>query len=311
MRPEGNFSVKFDRLASAVLRFAHEIDYSALWKRAALLAILLTALSILLENHPVLLGVLAVAAGILVWASLAIPAIFTAKSGAWARALYILRGNWVTSALLRSFGEQKAEARGRSRVRPTLWTMNSSLDSVSSVAQRFAALPLRVLALLDYFGLKFEYRGLVKQAAAHNAWFVHREGETLGPEPIEAILQRLAAGESNLAIIHASALAEPDPEWQILSHQCWRDDLPTAVVWVVSFWMLAVLLGWLFIGLIQPLSLRIYCEVVYFLALVVAGFRFALAPPISPNQAQPPSASDLHRAMRELQAAIQVSRYSR
>jgi hypothetical protein len=156
--------------------------------------------------------------------------------------------------------------------------MNSSLDSVSSAAQRFAALPLRLLALLDYLGLKSRYRSLVKQSAAHNAWFVHREGETLGPEPIEAILQRLAAGESNLAIIHASALAEPEPEWQILTHQCWRDDLPTAVVWVVGFWMLAVLLGWMLIGLIQPLSLRVYCEVVYFLALGVAGFRFALAP---------------------------------
>src|SRR4029453_16290177 len=100
--------------------------------------------------------------------------------------------------------------------------MNSLLDSVSSAAQRFAAIPLRLLALLDYLGLKFEYRSLVKQSAAHNAWFVHREGETLGPETIEAILQRLAAGESNLAIIHASSLAEPDPEWQILSHHCWR-----------------------------------------------------------------------------------------
>jgi hypothetical protein len=156
--------------------------------------------------------------------------------------------------------------------------MNSLLDSVSSAAQRFAAIPLRLLALLDYLGLKFEYRSLVKQSAAHNAWFVHREGETFGPETIEAILQRLAAGESNLAIIHASSLAEPDPEWQILSHHCWRDDLPTAVVWVICFWMLAVLLGWMLIGLIQPLSLRVYCEVVYFLALMVAGFRFALAP---------------------------------
>ena len=156
--------------------------------------------------------------------------------------------------------------------------MNSLLDSVSSAAQRFAALPLRLLALLDYWGLKFEYRSLVKQSAAHNAWFVHREGETLGPETIEAVLQRLATGESSLAIIHASALAEPEPEWQMLSHQCWRDDLPTAVVWVVCFWMLAVLLGWMLIGLIQPLSLRLYCEVLYFLALVIAGFRFALAP---------------------------------
>jgi hypothetical protein len=156
--------------------------------------------------------------------------------------------------------------------------MNSSFDSVASAAQRFAALPLRVLALLDYLGLKFEYRRLVKESAAHNAWFVHREGEMVGPEKIEAILQRLAAGESNLAIIHASALAEPDSQWQILSHRCWRDDLPTAVVWVVCFWMLAVLLGWMLIGLIQPLSLRVYCEVAYFLALAVAGFRFALAP---------------------------------
>ncbi|HZJ15870.1 MAG TPA: hypothetical protein VFD27_12525 [Chthoniobacteraceae bacterium] len=156
--------------------------------------------------------------------------------------------------------------------------MNSSLDSVSEVAQRFAALPLRLLALLDYLGLKREYRTLVKQSAGHNAWFVHREGETLGPETIEAILERLAAGESSLAIVHASALAEPDPQWQILNHQSWRDDLPTAVVWVVCFWMLAVLLGWMLIGLIQPLSLRVYCEVVYFLALGIAGLRFALAP---------------------------------
>ena len=156
--------------------------------------------------------------------------------------------------------------------------MNSLLDSVSPVAQRFAAIPLRLLSLLDYVGLKFEHRSLVKQSAAHNAWFFHREGEMHGPETIEAILQRLATGESNLAIIHASCLAEPDPQWQVLSHQCWRDDRPTAVVWVICFWMLAVLLGWMLIGLIQPLSLRVYCEVFYFLALGVAGLRFALVP---------------------------------
>jgi hypothetical protein len=165
--------------------------------------------------------------------------------------------------------------------------MNSSFDSVSSAAQRFAALPLRLLALLDYLGLKFEYRSLVKQSAAHNAWFIHHEGETLGPETIEAILRRLAAGEANLVIIHASSLAEREPQWQILSHHCWRDDFPTAAVWVICFWMLAVLLGWMLIGLIQPLSLRVYCEVVYFLALVVAGFRFAFAPRRHPSLVKP------------------------
>jgi len=156
--------------------------------------------------------------------------------------------------------------------------MNSSFDSASSAAQRCAALPLRLLALLDYLGLKLEYRNLVKQSAAQNAWFVHREGELLGPETIEALLQRLVAGESSLTIIHAASLGETDPEWRILSHHCWREDRPTAVVWVVCFWMLVVLLGWMLIGLIQPLSLRVYCEVVYFLALVVGGARFALAP---------------------------------
>jgi hypothetical protein len=156
--------------------------------------------------------------------------------------------------------------------------MNSSFDSVTSAGQRFAAWPLRLLVLLDYLALKFEYRNLVKQSAAHNAWFLHHDGEMIGPETIEAILQRLAAGESSLAIIHAASIGEADPKWQILYHQCWRDDRPTAVVWVVCFWTLAVLLGWTLIGLIWPLSLRLYCEVAYFIAVVVAGIRFALPP---------------------------------
>jgi hypothetical protein len=156
--------------------------------------------------------------------------------------------------------------------------MNSSLESISLAAQRLAVLPLRLLALLDYLGLKFEYRSLLKQSATHNAWFVHRDGQMHGPERIEVLLQRLASGEMNLAIIHASSLGEADPKWQILSHHCWRDDRPTAAVWVVCFWMLAVLLGWVLIGLIQPLSLRVYCEVAYFLALIVMGVRYAFSP---------------------------------
>ena len=120
--------------------------------------------------------------------------------------------------------------------------MNSFLDTATSCARWLAAQPRRVLAVLDRCSLRSEYRHLWQMAAAQDAWYVQSAGEIIGPERTEDLLQRLAAGQSPLAVVHASAFEGADPEWQILRHESWCNDRATVAVWFIAFWTPAILL---------------------------------------------------------------------
>ena len=126
--------------------------------------------------------------------------------------------------------------------------MNSLPDTVSTCAQRFASLPRRILSILERLTLRLQHRHLVLLAAGQDAWYLHSAGQTSGPETIEDILERLAAGESPLAVLHASSIDESDPEWRILRHANWCADRATVAVWVITFWLLALLVAWMLVA---------------------------------------------------------------
>lgn len=126
--------------------------------------------------------------------------------------------------------------------------MNSLLDNIASFSQRLAELPRRILSVLDVLTLRFEHRRLVQIAADEDAWYIHFAGQTTGPERIQDVLQRLAAGESPLAVLHASSIGDLDPEWQTLHHKNWCSDRATVAVWVVAFWTPVLLMAWMLVA---------------------------------------------------------------
>ena len=145
-----------------------------------------------------------------------------------------------------------------------------------SLGQKLSTPPLSLLAWLEMRALKMEYAAYVRQAAVDDAWYVHFEGATEGPQRFEDVLQRLIDGQSHLAILHASAVDEDAPSWRFLSYRSWSLNPVTSSLWIVSFWVLALLFGWVLVCLLLPSPVRGLREGVYGLGLLaLAGAMFS------------------------------------
>ena len=113
-----------------------------------------------------------------------------------------------------------------------------------------------------------------------DAWYLSCDGQTVGPETFAQILQRLVRGQASVAILHESAAEEDEPQWRFLSYRAWCLNPLTSTAWMIGFWTLAVMLGWVLVCLSLPQFLRGYGEAAYGLglvafaaALVVRGLR--------------------------------------
>jgi hypothetical protein len=150
---------------------------------------------------------------------------------------------------------------------------------------------LSVLAWLEMQALKMEYAALIKQSAVDDAWYVYRDGATEGPEKFTQVLQRLLEGQSSLAVLPASAVDEEERPWRFISYRSWCLNPVTSTLWIISFWMLAMLFGWALVCTIVPFPVRAFGERAYGLALLaLAGaslspkFRMTLANWQKPRQ---------------------------
>lgn len=146
-----------------------------------------------------------------------------------------------------------------------------------------STLPLSVLASLETQALKIEYAVLCRQSAVQDAWYLSCDDQTIGPETFAQILQRLVSGQSSVAILHESAVREEEPRWRYITYRAWCLNPLTSTAWIVGFWTLAVMLGWVLVYMSLPQFLRGYGEAAYGLsllafatALVIRGLRSKL-----------------------------------
>ena len=142
----------------------------------------------------------------------------------------------------------------------------SSGDHESRV--QFAAIPLSLLAWVESKVIKRQYYQLQKQSAGLDAWYVSDGAEIVGPEKLADILKRLLKGESGFAILHQSEEGQEAPPWRRLSYRAWSLDPLLTTVWILLFWFLVLLAGWIAISLIIPIKLRLWIEIAYLIALV-------------------------------------------
>ena len=142
----------------------------------------------------------------------------------------------------------------------------SSGDHESRVP--FAALPLSILTWVESKIIQSQYRELQKQSAVQDAWYLSDGAEITGPEKLADIRKRLLKGETGFAILHQSEERQAAPPWRQLSYRAWSLDPLLTTVWILLFWFLILLAGWIAISLIIPVKLRLWLEIAYLIALV-------------------------------------------
>ena len=152
----------------------------------------------------------------------------------------------------------------------------SKLIESGSPERLLSALPLSILAWIETQALKLEYTALRKQSAAQDAWYLSSNGQTIGPETFAQILQRLVRGQVSVAILHESAADEDEPQWRFLGYRAWCLNPLTSTAWIIGFWTLIVMLGWVLVYLSLPQSLRGYGEAAYGLVLVAFSAMLAV-----------------------------------
>ncbi len=155
--------------------------------------------------------------------------------------------------------------------------MNEISSSENHLSRlQFTATPLSLLAWLELRVIKRQYSTLIKQSAALDAWYVSDGEEIVGPEKLGDILNRLMQGQSGFAILHQSDEGKENPAWHQLNYRAWSLDPLLSTVWIILFWSLSLLAGWVGISLLLPLRFRIFCEIAYLFALLAfAGGAFS------------------------------------
>ena len=126
-------------------------------------------------------------------------------------------------------------------------------------------------------GLKIDHSTLVKESRTRgDTWLVSAREEVFGPMPLRDAFSMVLQGEQQIALLHESETANPEPTWRNIAYTAWWSRPKIALLWTVGVGLVAALLGWMAVCLITPRWLSGPVQLLYWIAAVIAVFLLCI-----------------------------------